>query len=200
MFVIGITGGVASGKSLVSAELARLGAGVIDADGLAKVVLATPGVIDIARQRWGDAVVDGDGQLCRAAVAQRVFGGAPAAAEELAFWESVTHPRITERMLAQLRHWQAEARLPAVIIDAPVMFKAGWDRHCDKLIFVESPYEQRLDRAKARGWTEAELKDRERSQLPIEEKRRRATTVIDNSGTLEDTYEQVRKYWQALSH
>ncbi len=200
MFVIGIAGGVASGKSVVAAELARRGAAVIDADQLAAEVLSSPDVVAIARQRWGDAVVDATGKLCRSAIAQRVFGKDASADAELAFWESVTHPRITARMLSQLRSWQTEGRLPAVIVDAPVMFKAGWDRYCDQLIFVDAPYEQRLDRAIARGWTEADLQNRERSQLPLEEKRRRATTVLDNSGTLEDTYEQVRKYWQALSH
>lgn len=198
MVTIGIAGGVASGKSLVAAQLAELGAAVFDADQAGHEVLRDPEVVHAARRRWGAQAMGPDGQIDRRFVASQVFGTSPEAAQELAFWESWTHPRITARMRSWLEQQRKLGRRAAVL-DAAVMFRAGWDRACDQLVFVETPRATRRARAAQRGWTAAELQAREAAQLSLEEKRRRATIVIDNSGDIDQTYEQVRVFWNSLS-
>ena len=214
--VVGIAGGIASGKSVVAKMLTKLGARLIDGDQFGHQVLGQAEVIQAARDRWGDSVIDRDGNINRMAVAQHVFGGGPDAKTELAYWESCTHPRITELLRQKLKDWtQADWMIEqsrqngtpdnscqkrVVALDAPVMFKAGWDKLCDHLIFVDTPRDKRLQWALQRdGWTEKHFEDREASQLNIDEKIRRASFVIDNAGTLDQTYEQVLRFWQGLS-
>jgi len=85
------------------------------------------------------------------------------------------------------------------VLDAPVMLKAGWDRMCDGLVFVDTPRHVRLARARQRGWTEAVLAAREAAQEPLETKRRRAVTLIDNSSSWEHLHEQVDRFWRSVS-
>ena len=203
MITIGIAGGVASGKSVVSARLAELGADLIDGDRLGHAVLEQPEVIAAARERWGQEVVAADGKIVRAAVADRVFAKGQDAAKELRFWEQCTHPRITQLLknrLAELTEkGNASGEEIVVVLDAPVMFKAGWDKLCDHFVFIDTPREMRLERALTRkDWDEQQFQDREASQLKIEEKMKRSSVVIDNSGSLTKTYEQVQRFWESL--
>ena len=84
------------------------------------------------------------------------------------------------------------------MLDAPVLLKAGWDKFCDLILFVDATREQRVARAASRGWTEAEFAAREAAQEPLTEKRRRANWTIDNSGSSDQTFAQVRQFWQTL--
>jgi dephospho-CoA kinase len=86
-----------------------------------------------------------------------------------------------------------------VVVDAALMFKAGWDRYCDQVVFVDSPREARLQRALQRGWSEADFAAREAAQLPVAEKRQRADVVWDNSGSPEDLRRQVEGFWESLN-
>ena len=85
-----------------------------------------------------------------------------------------------------------------IVLDAAVMIKAGWDKKCDQLMFVDAPRQIRLERALERGWTQQEFEVRERSQIPLEQKRQRANIIIDNSGSEEDTGKQVEHFWHCL--
>ena len=85
-----------------------------------------------------------------------------------------------------------------MVLDAAVMFKSGWDRHCDHVLFVDAPVEQRQRRALARGWTVEQFESREAAQLNVDEKRRRSTAFIDNSGALAETYRQVEACWSSF--
>ena len=199
MKIIGIAGGIASGKSVVSARLESLGAFVLDADQIGHRVLARSEVIAAARQRWGNQVVDSQGQLVRSEIAARVFGGNAETQGELAFWESCTHPRITTELRATIERIRDSGEYKAVVLDAPVMFKAGWHAMCDVIVFVDTPRELRLARAVRRGWSTDQFEDREASQTSLEEKRNLSSFVIDNSGYLEQTYEQVLSFWNSLS-
>ena len=198
MKVVGIVGGVASGKSAVARALQELGAHWIDADRIASDVLALPQTLAAARGRWGQAVVAANGRLDRKAVADRIFAPTAEGDAARAFWESMTHPEITRRMRDQLQRLAADG-CPAAVLDAPLLFRAGWDGVCDAILFVDAPYAQRWERAQRRGWTEEEFQQREAAQLPLSEKRRRSTFVIDNGGDLEETYGQVQRYWDTLS-
>ncbi len=196
--VIGLVGGVASGKSSVAEAFRRLGAAVLDADKAGYEVLCEPAVEEAARQRWGEAVFGADGHLSRAAVAARVFAPPPAGPLELEFLESVTHPRIAARLERQLRELQSSGRVRAIILDAPVMIKAGWNKFCNCIVFVEAPRAQRLERARLRGWSEKEFDHREAAQESLDAKRARADVVIDNSGSLDSTARQVESIWRQV--
>jgi dephospho-CoA kinase len=194
MIVIGVLGGVASGKSTVAGMFQSLGAVRLDADGAGHAALLAPEIREQLAARWGEGVLSGRGQIDRQKVAEIVFGSQPQALEELRYLESVTHPRIAERLEADLREAAAAGALAAVM-DAAVMLEAGWDRLCDRLVFVDVPREERLRRAHQRGWTTAQFLAREAAQWPLARKRQRADTIIDNSGSLEETLDQVKAVW-----
>jgi dephospho-CoA kinase len=197
MLVIGIVGGVASGKSLIAKQLEDCGAKVLDADRVGHEVLNQKEVKEAIRDRWGDRVFDTQGGVDRRAIAEIVFAAPPSGFPELNFLEQLTHPRIKLALRNQLDTLAAQGTKVAVL-DAAVMIKSGWDQICDKILFIDVPYPVRLNRAKQRGWTEAALVQREASQVPLETKRARADQTIDNSGTLEQTREQVEAFWKTL--
>ena len=196
MKVIGIVGGIASGKSLVTESLRELGACVLDADRIGHEVLREGEVRTAVRNRWGDAVFDADGEVDRRAVARIVFTKSPAGKRELAFLEALVHPWIGQRLQEQIREL-AEQGCPAVVLDAALMIKAGWDRYCDFVIFVDTPKEQRLERARTRGWSEEEFDAREDAQESLDRKRNRADLVIDNAGSPQRTVAQVQRLWDS---
>ncbi len=197
MLVIGILGGVASGKSLVSGELARLGAGVLDADSVGHEVLRMPAIVAAARQRWGEGIFAADGQIDRKRLARLVFSPSPEGSRQRKYLEELTHPEI-RRLLRQEARRMSEAGKVAAILDAPLLLEAGWDKFCGKLIFVDAPRELRLQRALARGWSEKEFAVRESVQEFLESKRGRADAVVDNSGSPEQTRDQVQRLWRSL--
>jgi dephospho-CoA kinase len=173
---IGLAGGIGAGKSRVAALLAELGCVVSDSDADARAVLADPEVIDTLRSWWGDEVVGVDGGIDRSRLAARVFADPEARAR----LEALMHPRIHDRRAARFAAASPDTR--AFVIDAPLLFEAGLDAECDAIIFVDAPRDVRRARVAAnRGWTDAELAGREAAQWPIEEKRSRATIVIDNT-------------------
>ena len=114
---------------------------------------------------------------------------------ELKKLESITHPEIKLQIEAEIELLR-NSKAPAVVLDAPVMFKAGWHHVCDKIVFVEVPREIRLQRTLQRGWSEDELTRRESFQLPLAEKRSFSSNVIDNSLEQTKTLEQVETLWR----
>ncbi len=197
MRVVGLLGGVASGKSTVARQLCEMGAESLDADRVGHEVLRLPEVERAARARWGDAVFGDDGHLSRRAVAGIVFERTSAGRQELRFLEELTHPEIGLRLARNLEEMRKRLVMVAVL-DAPVMLKAGWDQLCDVIVFVDVPREERLARAKARGWSEDEFAAREGAQESLNVKRQRADVVIDNSGSPDHTRNQVRSLWHSL--
>uniref|UniRef100_A0A831TGM9 Dephospho-CoA kinase n=2 Tax=Thermorudis TaxID=1649508 RepID=A0A831TGM9_9BACT len=191
-YVIGLTGNIACGKSLVLRALAELGAETIDADQVAREVMSrgSPVLEDVVRA-FGPEVMNPDGNLDRRALARIVFSDP----EQLARLESIVHPSVVEL----IRQRVAESRSPVVVIDAIKLFEAGLAGDCDEVWVVTCKPEQQLARLMARdriGEEEALL--RIRAQPPQEEKVRRADRVIDNSGAIEETIAQVRAAWEAL--
>lgn len=197
MLVLGVAGGVASGKSAVSRELARLGAVVLDADEIGRQVLEEPAVREAIRDAWGDEVFTPEGKVDRKALAGRVFAPGHEGARQLARLEEITHPRIGARLNEEIDRIAASGA-PAVVLDAAVMFKAGWHRLCNRIVFVDAPRALRLARAVERGWTEEHFDAREAAQTPVEVKRGLADTIIDNSGELAHTIDQVEQFWRSL--
>lgn len=185
--VIGLIGGIASGKSAVAEILGRWGADRFDADGAGHEALAQPAVLQQLRKRWGDAVVDPRGRAIRSEIARRVFADTETAGADLQFLNFVTHPWIR----AAFQRHLARCTSPVLLLDAALLLEAGWERYCDEILFVDAGDETRRERAVARGWTEDDWVARESTQLPLEEKRRKATHVLDNSGSLAQLEEQL---------
>ncbi|MEZ5989112.1 MAG: dephospho-CoA kinase [Planctomycetota bacterium] len=175
--VLGLVGGVASGKSAVSAALAEAGLVVLDADRVAREVLASPELGPDLVRLFGPGVLGPDGPD-RALIADRVFRD-PALRGEL---EALTHPRIRARLEAALARALAEGS--SVVLDVPLLLEGGLVDRCDVVVFVDVPDPVRRTRAQARGLTAEDWRRRERAQAPLELKRARADRVVDNSGDL----------------
>ncbi|MDR3183500.1 MAG: dephospho-CoA kinase [Planctomycetaceae bacterium] len=187
MQTFGVIGGIGSGKTAVSELFHRLGVPVISADRIGHNVLDLPQVLATSRFRWKGSVFLPNGKIDRKKVADIVFTH-PA---ELTFWNNLTHPLIADEVNRQLKQTQ-QSGAELCLIDAPLLLESGWDAITDKIIFVDVPFEVRLQRAVSRGWKEHELRRREAVQFPLEQKRSRADYIIDNSGVFSATQEQVQ--------
>ena len=197
MLTLGLVGGIASGKSQVAQILSDLGAAVIDADRAGHQVLREPEVIAAVKARWGELVLDDKGQISRRAVARIVFAAGNEA--ERRFLEELTHPKIERLLNGALADAKAQQPPPrAIVLDAALLFEAGWDKLCDKIVFVDAPRDVRLERAVVRGWSAEQFAAREAAQMPVGEKRSRADIVIRNARTLESLREVVRLTWHDL--
>jgi dephospho-CoA kinase len=197
MKTLGLLGGIASGKTVVARELQKLGGVVLDADRAGHEVLLLPHVKTAARARWGDSIFNSDGEIVRKALAAIVFARTDAGENELHYLEQLTHPEIGRRLQDELNLLTSRG-VQVAVLDAPVMLKAGWDRFCDQIWFIDAPRELRLKRAQERGWTEEEFTAREMAQEPVERKRELADFVVDNSSTMEYTQQQIERLWHAL--
>jgi dephospho-CoA kinase len=199
MHVIGVLGGVAGGKSLVTEQLTALGAVALDADEIGHEVLRLPEIEAAAKERWGEKVFGPDGRIDRGRLARVVFADPPEGPPERAYLEQLTHPEISR--IAQRRiDAMSAAGVKTLVLDASLLLEAGWDRRCDTLVFVDAPGPVRRRRAAARGWKEGEFQSRESAQRSPDVKRRRADVIIDNSGSIEHTRAQVERFWQSLPH
>lgn len=190
---VGLTGGVASGKSTVSAMLAELGAVIIDADALAREVVAkgTPG-LDAVVAEFGDSLLTPYGDLDRAAMGALVFGDA-AARKRL---EAIVHPLVFERMVA-LEDAAGEDDL--VVHDIPLLAEGGRADTFDAVIVVDCPTELQIARMiKERGWSLEDAESRIAAQALREDRLAIATHVIENTGSLDELRERVVKVFVSL--
>jgi dephospho-CoA kinase len=184
--VIGIVGGIGSGKSIVAELLSEAGCLVSDADALSRQAIDEPGIRDVLVSWWGTEVLDAQGRVDRAVVADRVF----ADRAELDRLEGLLHPRV--EAMRQAAFDAAPDSVPALVIDAPLLLEAGLASGCDMIIFVDAPSEVRLQRvADSRDWDEAEVSRREVRQMSLDEKRSMAHHVVTNHGRVEDLREQI---------
>lgn len=186
--ILGLAGGIGSGKSAVAAEFAALGALVIDSDKEAKAALDLPRVREELVKWWGPRVLTAEGRADRPAIASIIFSD-PAERTRL---EALVHP-IVKATRAQLVERAAREGKHVVVVDAPLLYEAGVDKECDAVVFVDSPEPLRAARVQAsRGWDRAELTRRENAQLPLEAKRRRADDVVVNDASREVLAGRVR--------
>lgn len=197
--VVGIVGGVASGKSEVTQHLQQLGAQVIHADTIGHEILREAEVIEILKNRFGEQILHpATGQIDRPKVAGIVFGEEPTAISNRRFLESVTHPRIRQRIRESLNTALVNPDLDMVVLDVPLLIESGWIDSCDRVVFVDSPLDMRRERARQRGWSDAQFDARESSQVDIDRKRIAATDRFDNSGSLEELHKNVESWWKSI--
>lgn len=196
MLYVGLTGNIASGKSLVARRFAELGATVVDADALARQVVA-PGspAYDKVVSRWGPEFVNADGSLDREALRHVVF----ADQEQLEELNQIIHPVINK--LRRKMVSDARKRGDAVLVyDAPLLFERGIANELDAIVLVDAPKLVRLERIIAnRDVTPDDAANMIASQMPAELKRARADFIIENDDTLEHLYEQVDDVWERLT-
>jgi dephospho-CoA kinase len=192
MSVLGLTGGIGSGKSMVARMFAEWGATVIDADQLAREVVepGQPALAEIATA-FGPDILLPDGRLDRRKLAAIIFAD-PSARARL---NAITHPRIQERMDAEV---SARRRQPGVlVVDIPLLFENDRAGLVDKVIVVWVDPETQLGRLRERdGLTVEEARQRIAAQMPLDQKRARADHVIDNTGTVENTRRQVEAIYR----
>ncbi len=195
--IVGIVGGIASGKSEVTRQLESLGAAVVYADRIGHEVLTETDVIAKLRQRFGGHIWDAATQrIERSRLAADVFGDGHEKNENRRYLEELLHPRIRSRLDRRIQELEKESHPPMVVIDAPLLIESGWVRDCDRVLFVDTPESARRDRAMARGWSQSEFQDREAAQIGLSEKLAAATDVLNNDGTLEALQAQVDAWWR----
>jgi dephospho-CoA kinase len=192
---IGITGGIASGKSAVAGMLRKLGFHVIDADRLGHEVIepGTPAYDEIVRE-FGAGVVGADRRIDRGKLGAIVF----ADAGKLGRLNKIVHPRVEEDMVRQFAEWEKSGVKDAAFVEAALLVEAGYQNNLDGLVVAWCKPEQQLERLIARGLSEVEARRRIASQMPAEEKLKFATVKIDCSGTLEETRRQVEELAKSL--
>jgi len=191
MLRLGLTGGIASGKSAVAAMLRDFGFSVLDADSLAhKLIEPGQPAYDEVLQEFGPSIADAGGRIDRAKLAAIVFGDRA----KLDRLNAIVHPRVAEVISRQFEEWQRQGTRDAAFVEAALIIEAGIHKTLDGLVVAWCEPEQQFERLRARGLSEAEARRRIAAQLPVEEKLRFATEKIDCSGSLERTRRQVEAF------
>ena len=190
---IGLTGGIAAGKSLVSGLLASLGAWILDADAISREVVepGTDGLKAVAAE-FGERVINSDGTLDRRALGAEVFGDA----EKLERLNDILHPAIKAEMLRRAEKIEEAHPEDTVIFDVPLLIECGWQDVADEVWLVRAPIEKRIRRIAIRdGLSEEQAMERIKSQMADEQKAKYADVIIDNGGSIQELEETVTKLY-----
>jgi dephospho-CoA kinase len=151
----------------------------------------------LIRAEWSDAPFGDDGEIDRRKMAAIVFSDSEEGKNYLEKLSKISHPRIAALLKTQIEIARMnDARL--VLLDAPLLLEAGWDKLCDDLVFVESPYLARIERVLARGWTPEEFTVRTANQLPLDDKRNAARCVIKNDCSLDELNKRIEELFQKI--
>lgn len=196
MKIIGLTGGIASGKSTVSAVFKEMGAIILDADQIARLVVLPhqPAWADIVKL-FGPEIINEDQSLNRAKIGKIVFSN-PAALEEL---NRSTHPRIRQSFKDALRQISMEQPNAMVIVEVPLLYETNMDKLCHQVIVVWVDRETQIKRLiKREKLSQEDAIRRIESQMPLDEKARQADYVIDNRGSIMETKEEATRYYNDI--
>jgi dephospho-CoA kinase len=193
MLLVGLTGGIGSGKSTVAGMLAERGALILDADAFAREAVArgTPGFDDVVG-RFGPEVVGADGELDRPGLAALVFND-DAARREL---ETIVHPFVRKAIADAITANSSGDRV--VVLVNPLLIEMGTHRDCDVVVVLAVSSETQVARSVARGMDGSDVRARMAAQLPLEERTAHANVVLDNEGTREELARQVDRLWEGL--
>jgi dephospho-CoA kinase len=187
--VIGVAGGIGSGKSFVAALFGEEGCLVISADDQVRLAYKDFRVKQAIKQWWGNLVFSPNGDVDRSAVARKVFSRA----DELRRLEQLLHPIVNQARENMMKMKMNDPQVLAFVWDTPLLFENGLEKQCDAVVFVETPLEQRQERLKqSRGWEAAELESRENLQLPLDKKKEISDYVISNTAGMDQVRAQVR--------
>jgi len=200
MLKVGLTGGLASGKSFVGHALADLGCFLIQADELGRQVLEQGGeTYDAVVETFGQEILDEDGRINRRRLAKIVFADHPDAPGQLAKLNALIHPHVKERERILVAEFAQDHPDGIAVTEAAILVETGSYKDYDRLIVAFCRPEQQIDRAMERdGASREEVLNRLRRQMRLEDKVKHADFVVDTSGTKEDTLQQVRKVYESL--
>lgn len=193
--VIGVLGGIGSGKSLVAHMLGALGCEVIDADRIGHALLDRSQVAQALTGRFGDDILGPDGRVDRKALGRRAFADADAHAA----LNAIMHPPLRAELERRVEAFRAGSA-KAAVIDAALLLETDWHELCDVLIFVDAPAEQRLDRVRAeRGWSAEQLAQRENCQKALDFKKANSDYVVENNSSVSHLQAQVCLIYQRIA-
>lgn len=196
MQVIGLTGGIASGKSTVSRYLSELGAVIIDADILSRHIVDpyTPAWMEI-KEKFGTDVFDKEDNLDRKKMAELIFQS-PLLRETL---NSIIHPKVIKAVQDLIEEIKKDGSAPLIVVDAPLLIEAGMTSMVDEIWVISIPEEVQIERLiKRDGISRDKAIERLRSQMPLKDKLSYADHIIENEGNLEQTYEFLEDLFQAV--
>jgi len=186
--IIGILGGVCSGKSTVAAEFAKLGCKVIDADKIVHELLQKKAVREKIASLFGRVFLDSAGKIDHGKLADVVFTDA----EKLSSLNKLIHPFVLKRAEELIGQYSRQRPVKAIVLDMPLLVEVGWAKRCDRLIFVDCKRQIRIDRAKKMGvFDENQIKIRENFQISLDNKAAIADNVIDNNSDFPALVRQV---------
>lgn len=195
--IVGVLGGIASGKSLVTQWLEELGATVLVADGIAHDILRQEEVVKEVVRRFGESVLADHErpQIDRKKLAALVFGSSEHHVAKRSQLEAIVQPRVRIELQKQIDQWKATHHSGVLVLDIPLLIERDWVKQCDCVLMVDTPDAMRREFAAARGWSESQLAAREATQLSIAEKRKNATFILVNDGTQEQLRDKVQQWW-----
>ena len=188
--IIGIMGGIGSGKSFIAGLFGEAGCLVIDSDQQVREAYDDPIIREKLKEMLGTSVFGEEGRVDRPALARLIFSDETARGK----LEGLVHPWVAQKRDALMAREADNPQVLAYIWDTPLLVETGWHRHCDALVWVDAPRALRLERVrKTRGWDEKELDRREKLQAPLEIKRQYADYVLKNASDAGHAREQVRE-------
>ena len=193
--IIGIMGGICSGKSTAAAEFAKLGCKVIDADKIAHNLLDKEDIKDKIVGIFGEDVLDSVGKIDKKKLADIVF----ADTDKLSSLNEIIHPFVLERAEELIKQYNRDNQVKAIVLDMPLLAEVGWDKRCDNLIFVDCERPLRIKRAKKKGiFDENQLKIRENFQISLDKKVSIADNSIDNNSGFSALAKQVTEIFSCI--
>ena len=194
--IIGILGGIGSGKSTVAACFAELGCVVIDADEIAHKILDEADISAKLIDRWGTEVLDSKGVVNRGKVAEHVFESE----EELNFLNALVHPRVLERVEVLIDAHRSDSDISGIVLDMPLLVEVGWENKCIFLIFVNCSEDKRRERIAKNAIIDIEqLKKRENFQISLDKKKEKAHYVVSNNSDKSDMAEQIAQIFSSIT-
>jgi dephospho-CoA kinase len=194
--IIGLLGGIASGKSTVASAFQDLGCAVINADLLAHQALEQSTIRQAIHEEFGIAALAEDGSVNRAALGRLVFQDA----DRLSELNNLLHPWILAKCQAELNEHLKNPTIPAIVLDMPLLLEVQWDSLCNYIVFVECSEAIRLQRAKHRSLSPENLAKREFFQISLDKKANRADNVFINNSDLSSLVRQVTKFFADVTN
>jgi len=206
--VIGILGGMCSGKSTAAKELGKLGCAVIDADEIAHKLLDDKTIRAEVVRLFGKGILDVESKINRAELAKVVFSDpakpasasaaagkpsyASATAGKLSLLTGILHPRVLAQVEELINQFNSQPDIKAIVLDMPLLMEVGWEKRCDHLIFIDCDPKKRLEKARKTGVFDAEtLKIRENLQISLDNKKRIADNIVDSNSDLSGLSKQI---------
>jgi dephospho-CoA kinase len=181
---------VGSGKSLAAAEFAKYGGRIVSGDAFGHEALRRPEIKEQVIRHWGHGILNDQGEVDRRKLGAVVF----ADPKERQALETLVFPWIEKRIDEEIVRAMNDSQVNFVMLDAAIMLEAGWAERCDKIVFVDTPRDERVRRlGQERGWMAQQIEEREKAQWPLNEKQMRADATLDNSGSPEALAQQIRK-------